>query len=62
MSLKENLNNLFPFPTKEALRKLYQEYNGDEYSMWHDYGDAFVRACRRFKIKKEQKDWWKYNV
>lgn len=28
MSLKENPDNLFPFPTKKALRELYQEYDG----------------------------------
>lgn len=37
-----------PFPTKEKLKEIYLEYNGDEYMLWRDFGDAYRQACRKF--------------
>lgn len=50
-----------PFPTVEVLKSLYIEYGGDEYCLWHDYGDAYIDACKKFQISQKDKEMWVNN-
>lgn len=51
-----------PFPTYESLKTLYIEYGGDEYCLWHDYGDAYIKACKKYGFTDTEKAKCKNNL
>ena len=44
--------------TVEQIKEMYIAYGGDLYVLWHDYGNAFFKACQYYGISKEDMEKW----